>query len=220
MNRSGDHFAWHPNGQGYHARRGNYNPNNFNGHSNSASPIHGTPNHAAYHSPQPVSQLSHHRRQVLDFTNHDHSNAVPHPGWNGQDDMNGMNGVDGSGPHGHFGFTAPHPQPPQEIPHIQPTFSTPEERQRYAQDLMEALNIDKKQVLAARQGTAAEIKRLEEEIEKYELAQIHLENLRFIYPLQLQLDQQQIAHDKYGREWDTLGDLIEMLWAEMMVPGG
>ncbi|KAL9576741.1 MAG: hypothetical protein Q9212_006854 [Teloschistes hypoglaucus] len=215
MNRSQDPFAWQPSAPGYHARRGNHHSNYFAGHSNSVSPVHATPNQATYHSPQPFPQVTHRRKQVLDFTNHNYSIAAPRLDWNGQ---NHMNGVNGGGNHGHFGPTALQPQYPQEMPYTQPSFNTPEERHRYAQDLMEALNVDKKQVLAARQRTAAELKRLKQELETWEFTQAHQENLRVIYPLQAELAGQQKAHDEYGRQWDTLSDLIEMLWSEMMVP--
>ncbi|KAL9579033.1 MAG: hypothetical protein Q9203_006870 [Teloschistes exilis] len=215
MNRSLDPFAWQSNAHGYHARRGNHNSNYFAGHSNSVSPVRPPPNHATYHFPQPFPQVTHRRKQVLDFTNHNYSTAVPRGDWNGQNHLNGMNG---GGPHGHFGLTAPQHQYSQEMPYTQLSFSTYEERQRYAQDLMEALNVDKKQVLAARQRTAGELKRLKQELETWETTQAHQENLRVIYPLQAELAGQQKAHDEYGRHWDTLSDLIEMLWSEMMVP--
>ncbi|KAL8687056.1 MAG: hypothetical protein Q9218_006665 [Villophora microphyllina] len=161
-----------------------------------------------YHSPQPVRPMSERQRQVYDFTANNRSNAAP------------RHMMNSSGPYSHFGHINNRPpQYVQGMPYIPPTFNTTEERQRYAQQLMDALNTDKKQVLEARKKTAAELKRLQQEIDVYELTQDHQENLRYIYPLQAQLAEQQAAHDEYGRQWENLGDLVETLWSEMKVPG-
>lgn len=178
--------------------------------SNSNSPAHAAPFVPMYPSPHgpPPNQLNERQRQILELTSHRRQNFVPqYP-------------INGGGPHpSYFGHITPQPHPfqPQNVPHLPPADNL-NQKQRQARDLIIQLDGDKKLLLKSRQQTAAELKRLTSELENLEASQRGLEHLRFIYPIQVEIKKIQGFHDSYGKEWEKVEELLEICWAELMVP--
>ncbi|KAL8748410.1 MAG: hypothetical protein Q9184_007325 [Pyrenodesmia sp. 2 TL-2023] len=108
-------------------------------------------------------------------------------------------------------------QPSHNIPSLPPREGLGE-RQRHAHNLIVTLEADKKLLLEHRKATAAKLKHLQSEIDYLEDNQRGQENLRMIYPFQVELGETQRAHDGYGREWTKVEELLELCWAELMVP--
>lgn len=183
------------------------------GPSNSNSPAHGAAGMSQYQIPQyqpphgpSGHQLSDRQRQVLELTQHNRPNIGPHAAMNG------------GGPRPQFTYAAPHPFHPQSIPHLPRPDGLGQESQQTAYKILAELDGDKKRVLAARKETAAELKRLRQELETLEATQRHQEHLRYIYPVQAKIAEVEAIHDQYGREWDTVEELQETCWSAMMVP--
>ncbi|KAL8735176.1 MAG: hypothetical protein Q9166_001052 [cf. Caloplaca sp. 2 TL-2023] len=181
---------------------------NHVGPSNSNSPVHAAPFVPMYPSPhgQPPSNMSERQRHILELTARNRQNFVPqHP-------------INGSGPRPpYFNFPTQTPFQPQNIPHLPPHDGL-NQKQRHARDLIIQLDEDKKLLLKSRKQTAAELKRLTSEMENLEATQRGMEHLRFIYPIQTEISKMQGFHDSYGREWDKVEELLEICWAELMVP--
>ncbi|KAL9627075.1 MAG: hypothetical protein Q9204_006828 [Flavoplaca sp. TL-2023a] len=189
---------------------------NHPGPSNSSSPVHAAPFVPMYPSPhggpgshpQPMSER---QRQILELTAHNRQNFVSQH----QHPTNG-----GGGAHaGYFSYPTPSPFQPQNIPHLPPADGL-NDKQRQARDLITQLNLDKKMVLEARKKTAVELQRRTAELNNLEATQRGAENLRHIYPLQVEIAKKQGVHDGYGREWDKVEELLEICWAELMAPSG
>ncbi|KAI4087242.1 MAG: hypothetical protein LQ348_005436 [Seirophora lacunosa] len=192
-----------------------YNPY---GPSNSNSPAHGNTPMPQY-PPQygaPYNQMNERQRIMYDHSMQNRQNAMSQP----QPLMNGG----GPRPHPHFSglsqysaYPTPQPFQPRSIPHLPPPDGL-NEQQISIRELIIRLDRDKKDLLEKRKRTAAELKRLQVELEGYEANQRNQEFLRFIYPTQAQIGAVQAEHDKYGRDWTNLEELMEICFAEMTVP--
>ncbi|KAL8906547.1 MAG: hypothetical protein Q9171_006223 [Xanthocarpia ochracea] len=181
--------------------------------SNSNSPVHAAPFVPMYssphggHGPMP-NQMNERQRHILELTAHSRQNFVPPQPMNG------------GGPRtGHFDRPTKNPFQRHNGPRLHPVDHL-NPKQREAHDLIIQLDEDKKVVLRARMQTAAALKRLISELENLEATQCGTEHLRFIYPMQHEIAKQQGFHDAYGREWVKVEELLEICWAELMVPGG
>ncbi|KAI4138709.1 MAG: hypothetical protein L6R39_006658 [Caloplaca ligustica] len=190
-----------------------YNPY---GPSNSSSPAHGNtpmpqiPQMPPYPSPYGAqyNQMNERQRIIYELTYDNRQNVASRPPMNGGPPR----------PYSQYsGHPAPHPFQPQNIPPLPPPDGL-NERQRHARDLIDQLNTDKKVLVDHRKQTAARIKDLEAELEALEDNQRGQELLRLIYPKQAELASVQQVHDGYGREWTRVEELLELCWAELMVP--
>ncbi|KAI4131532.1 MAG: hypothetical protein LQ338_001166 [Usnochroma carphineum] len=184
-----------------------YNPY---GPSNSSSPAHGNTPIPQYQSPYGATfnQMSERQRMLYELTHQNRQNVASRPPTNGG----------GLHPYPQYsGHPANHPFQPNNIPHLPPPDGL-NERQRYARELITQLEADKKMLLENRKETAAKIKSLQAELDGLEANQRGQEFLRFIYPVQAELANVQGVHDGYGREWVHVEELLELCWAELMVP--
>ncbi|KAL8988266.1 MAG: hypothetical protein Q9177_002630 [Variospora cf. flavescens] len=155
---------------------------NAYGPSASNSPAHGTapmPQYPPQYGP-PYHQMNERQRMVYDYSIQNRQNAMTQPSMNGG----------GHRPYAHIsghsqysGHPTSHPFRPQNIPGLPPADGL-NERQREARELVIKLNADKKDLLDKRKKTAAELKRLQVELDGYEANQRGQEFLRFIYPTQ------------------------------------
>ncbi|KAL8903381.1 MAG: hypothetical protein Q9207_003955 [Kuettlingeria erythrocarpa] len=235
MNPSGDPNAnqWPYQGPSRPSSNFSYNPY---GPSNSNSPAHGNtpaqgntpaggntpvPQHPPSYGGIPYNQMNERQRRIYDIAYQNQQNASSHPAMNGGGHHNYSQY---SGNTQYAGNPAAHPfqpqggpQQPNNIPFLPPTEGLGE-RQRHAHDLIVTLEQDKKLLLEHRKATAAKLKRLQAELDYLEDSQHGQENLRFIYPYQAELGETQRAHDGYGREWNKVEELLELCWAELMVP--
>ncbi|KAL8968032.1 MAG: hypothetical protein Q9197_005098 [Variospora fuerteventurae] len=188
---------------------------NAYGPSTSNSPAHGNapmPQYPPQYGP-PYHQMNERQRMIYDYSMQNRQNAVAQPSMNGG----------GHRPYTHIsghaqysGHPTSHPFRPQNIPGLPPTNGL-NDRQREARELIIKLDADKKDLLDKRKKTAAELKRLQVELDGYEANQRGQEFLRFIYPTQVRIAEVQATHDGYGREWSLVEELSEICWADMMV---
>ena len=162
---------------------------------------------ALWYPPEQTPPLSDRQRRVLELTQDRQQNAASRPTMNG------------GHPRQQFGYPPSHPFHPQGLPQL-PRPNQQDAHKQEAQNILADLDADKKNLLAKRKETAAELKRLQGEIDFLEHNQQHQEHLRHIYPLQAQLGEVQKAHDEYGRQWEIVEDLEETTWDAMMVPSG
>ncbi|KAL8921594.1 MAG: hypothetical protein Q9172_003953 [Xanthocarpia lactea] len=197
----------------YPSRPSSNIPYNHVGPSSSSSPVHAAPFVPMYssphggHGPMP-NQINERQRHILELTAHSRQNFVPPQPMNG------------GGPRtGHFNHHTTNLFQRQNGARLPPVDNL-NPKQREAHDLIIQLDEDKKVVLRARMQTAAALKRLTSELENLEATQCGTEHLRFIYPMQHEIAKQQGFHDAYGREWVKVEELLEICWAELMVPGG
>ncbi|KAL8830999.1 MAG: hypothetical protein Q9170_005484 [Blastenia crenularia] len=191
--------------------------------SNSSSPTHGNHSIPPYQSPYrgpAYYQTNEPQRQIYDHTHLHRPNFAVRPPVNG--------GV----PRPFSGHPAPnpfqptsnsfHPGRPQFHPHSNvPNLPPPDElheQQLHVRELLEKLQKDREKLLEGRRATAAQLKRLQAELDGLEARQRGGELLGVIYPLQAELGEVQRVHDGYGREWDNVDELLEMCWAELAVP--
>ncbi|KAL8648509.1 MAG: hypothetical protein Q9210_004949 [Variospora velana] len=176
---------------------------NAYGPSTSNSPAHGNtpmPQYPPQYGP-PYHQMNERQRMMYDYSIQNRQNAMAQPSMNGG----------GHRPYAHFsghsqysGRPTSHPFRPQNIPGLPPADSL-NERQREARELIIKLNADKKDLLDKRKKTAAELKRLQMELDGYEANQRGQEFLRFIYPTQARIAEVQGTHDGLvaaGKELD------------------
>ncbi|KAL8948383.1 MAG: hypothetical protein Q9222_005424 [Ikaeria aurantiellina] len=189
------------------------------GYSSSASPSHATPSMSAYPSPHgpfaaPVSErhrsiyeLTHYNRQQVAARAHAHFNGVNPASFTNHP----------TPPPPYYHQSTPQSHNPQNIPHLPPEDGL-SEKQREARALIIHLDGDKKLLLNCRRQTAAELKKLNARLDRFEAAQKSQELLRVIYPLQMQIADIQKYHDGYGREWEHVEELLEICWTELMVP--
>ncbi|KAL8717661.1 MAG: hypothetical protein Q9225_005115 [Loekoesia sp. 1 TL-2023] len=185
-------------------------PHNPYAPDNTSSSAHGNPYMPQYQSSNgmPPSQMTERHRMVYELTYQNRQNVASRPPMNG------------SAPRPYSGHPAPHPfHPHYNIPHLPPPDGL-NEQQRYVRDLIIKLDGDKKLLLESRKATAAELKRLQGEVDSFESKQRGQEYLRWIYPLQAEIGRVQGVHDGYGREWEHVAELLELCWAELAVPEG
>ncbi|KAL8804980.1 MAG: hypothetical protein Q9223_005489 [Gallowayella weberi] len=186
-------------------------PNNAN------SPAHVAPFVPMLQSPHgpPINQPSERQRRILELTSHNRANYTGYAFT-----PTSTSRIDGSSPQPPFlGHPIPHPHSFQapNIPQLPPPDNL-NDKQRQARDLIIQLDGDKKLLLKSRQQTAAELQRLTSELANLEATQRGMEHLRFIYPLQVEINRMQGFHDSYGTEWIKVEELLEICWAELMVP--
>ncbi|KAL8964400.1 MAG: hypothetical protein Q9183_004476 [Haloplaca sp. 2 TL-2023] len=162
---------------------------------------------AMWYPPEQTPPLSDRQRRVLELTQDRQQNAASRPM------------VNGAHPRQQLGYPPSYPFHPQGIHHL-PRPNPQDPHKQEAQNILADLDGDKRNLLARRKETAAELKRLQGEIDFLERSQQHQELLRHIYPLQAQLGEVQQAHDEYGRQWEIVEDLEETTWDAMMVPSG
>ncbi|KAL8769769.1 MAG: hypothetical protein Q9209_004385 [Squamulea sp. 1 TL-2023] len=185
------------------------------GPSSANSPVHAPPFVPMYPSPHGThaslpNPMGDRQRQILELTSHRRQMFIPQLPINGHDSRTGYS-------------NHPTPDPfqsqnaPQQVPQLPPVDGL-SKTQRKAYDLIIQLDGDKKVVLKARMETAAKLKRLVSEKDNLEATQRGMEYLRYIYPLQAEIANVQGFHDAYGREWDKVEELLEICWAELMVP--
>ncbi|KAL9020777.1 MAG: hypothetical protein Q9185_001961 [Variospora sp. 1 TL-2023] len=145
------------------------------------------------------------QRMIYDYSMQNRQNAMAQPSMNGG----------GHRPYAHIsghsqysGHPTSHPFRPQNIPGLPPTNGL-NDRQREARELIIKLDADKKDLLDKRKKTAAELKRLQVELDGYEANQRGQEFLRFIYPTQVRIAEVQATHDG-----ESEGDVLEVSSAD------
>ncbi|KAL8709349.1 MAG: hypothetical protein Q9220_005942 [cf. Caloplaca sp. 1 TL-2023] len=191
------------------------------GHSTSVSPSHATPLMSAYPSPHGAfsAQVSERQRSAYELTHYNRQQVAARLHFNGPNPPPSFTNRGTPPPPYYHQPTPPLSVHAQNVPHLPPLDGL-NEKQRQARDLIINLDGDKKLLLGCRKQTAAELKKLKEQLEELEASQKSMENLRFIYPLQAQIGDVQRVHDAYGREWVNVEELLEICWTELMVPNG